>query len=142
MRTPRRRLLALATVAGVVAALATPVAAQAAGWDLNGSGGGVAGAHAFGTAVKKAGGRLQFDATLKDTDPNDGKFAVLKLIFYPLAHSGSDKELTAAYATGPSKFSREFVNLGKITAIECVRRGVDHATDEHCGANVVTIWSS
>lgn len=140
MRTPRRRLLALATVAGVVATLATPAAAQAAGWDLNSSGGGVAGAHAFGTAVKKSGGRLEFDATIKDTDPNDGKYAVLKLVFYPLAHSGSAKELTAD-ASGPSKFSKTFVNHGSITAVECVRRA-DFATVEHCGANVVTIWSA
>jgi len=139
MRTPRRRLLALATMAGVVAAPAVPAGAQAAGWDLNGTSAGVVGAHAHGTVVKKAGGNVLITATLKDTDPDDGQYAVLKLIFLPGGRSGAQKVITTSTTEA---YSKEFGGLNSIRAIECVRK-VDFATVEHCGANQdFTIWSS
>jgi hypothetical protein len=134
MRTPRRRLLALATVAGVVAGLATPAGAQAAGWDLNGSGAGVVGAHASGTVVKEADGWVRITATLKDTDPNDGKQARVKLTFLPDGRQGAQKVITTS---STETYSHRYGDLNSIRAIECVVR----AGSEHCGANEVTIWS-
>lgn len=98
-RFSMHKKVALATLVGAGLGLAMVQApAQAAGWDLNGTGAGVVGAHAYGDAVRRGDNRVQVTGTIKDTD-EDGKLAIVEL--RATYEDGSPR--TERDATGSSK---------------------------------------
>jgi len=137
--SPKR--LALTALAGIGLSLgAVQAPAQAAGWDLNGSGAGVVGAHAYGTAVKIAGGKVRITTTLKDTE-EDGKLAMVKLTFTYNGSTGNQVVRT----TGDSITFVWDANADvyDVKAIECVQyRTAAGKLAEHCGADEYRIWLS
>jgi hypothetical protein len=136
--SPKR--LVLTALAGIGLSLGMVQApAQAAGWDLNGSGAGVVGAHAFGTADRLANGKVRIVTTIKDT-AEDGKLALVKLTFTYNGRSGNRWE----ESTGSSKtFTVTETDVFDVTAQECVQyRTAAGKLTEHCGANEHRIWPS
>lgn len=98
-RFSMHKKVALTALAGAGLGLAVlQVPAQAAGWDLNGTGAGVAGAHAWGNASRRGDDRVQITGTIKDTE-EDGKLAIV--------------ELRATYSEGSPRVERDATGSSK-----------------------------
>lgn len=139
-----RKKIVLATLAGAGLGLAVlQMPAQAAGWDLNGTGAGVVGAHAYGNAYRRGDDRVQVTGTIKDTE-EDGKLAIVELrATYPEASPRYERDATGSSKAIGSEGGYNFAStVSTISGRECLghRTASGALVVDRCAGDWYRIW--